>query len=117
MSEMEDKIGAILNNPQMMQQLMSMAQALGSQQEVPSSAPPKSTEIAPQLDFGMLQKVSGLARQSNIDQREQALLQALNAYLSTDRIVKLEKAMRAAKMARLASTALGSGGLQSLLGR
>ena len=32
MSEMEDKLGAILNNPQMMQQIMSMAQAMGANQ-------------------------------------------------------------------------------------
>ena len=28
MSEMEEKLGAILSNPQMMQQIMSMAQAM-----------------------------------------------------------------------------------------
>lgn len=117
MGEMEEKLGAILNNPDMMRQIMSMAQSFGAQQESPPSPSPKNTQITPPLDLGMLQKVSGLARQSNIDQREQALLRALDAYLSTDRIAKLEKAMRAAKMARLASTVLGNGGLQSLFGR
>ena len=32
MDEMEEKLGAVLNNPQMMQQIMSMAQALGGGQ-------------------------------------------------------------------------------------
>ena len=35
MEDMEDKIGAILSNPQMMQQIMAMAQSLGG-----ASGPP-----------------------------------------------------------------------------
>ena len=31
MDEMEEKLGSILNNPQMMQQIMSMAQSMGNQ--------------------------------------------------------------------------------------
>ena len=31
MSELDDKLGAILSNPQMMQQIMSLAQALNTQ--------------------------------------------------------------------------------------
>lgn len=118
MGEMEDKLGAILNNPDMMKQIMTMAQAFGGQPEPPpAQPPPQSTmEMAP-LDMSLIQKLSGLARQSGIDQREQALLRALKAYLSADRVTKLERAMRAAKMARLASSALGSPGLQSLFGR
>lgn len=118
MNEMEDKLGAILNNPQMMQQIMSLANSFSAQQDGPP--PPRKEEpqdIMPQFDLGMLQRVSSLARQSGIDKREQSLLRALEAYLSSDRIVKLEKAMRAAKMAKLASVALGQGGLQGLMGR
>ena len=114
MDEMEDKLGAILNNPQMMQQIMSMAQAFGSQQQ-DSQPLSESFPSLPVADLGLIQKISGLARQSSIDKREQALLGALREYLSHDRITKLEKAMRAAKMAKLAASALGSG--QFLLGR
>ena len=112
MDEMEDKIGSILNNPQMMQQIMSMAQAIGSQQAKPEA--PQRQEAFPEIDLAMVQKLSGLARQSSIDQREQALLRALGSYLSNDRIGRLEKAMRAAKMAKLASAALGPGGFARL---
>ena len=52
-----------------------------------------------------------------MDQEQQALLQALSPYLSHTRVEKLERAMRAAKMAGLASTLLSSGALQNLLGR
>ncbi len=115
MNEMEDKIGAILNNPQMMQQIMSMAQAMNT--PVPQNDPqPPMSEFTPQIDMAMIQKLSGLAKQSSIDKREQALLGALGAYLSGDRIHRLEKAMRAAKMAKMATGLIGQRGL-SVFGR
>ncbi len=119
MDDMNDKIGAILNDPSMMKQIMTMAQALGGGS--PGGEPPKQERnnepVLPDLDLATVQKLTGLAKQSSIDKREQALLRALSAYLSKDRISKLEKAMRAAKMARLASSALGQQGLLSPTGR
>ena len=118
MDGMEEKIGAILNNPEMMQQIMSMAQALGqSQNPPPQETPKKESSSLSDFDPGMLQKLSGFARQSGVTSDEQALLKALRPYLSRDRVGKLEKAMRAAKMARFASSFLNSGGLQLLTGR
>lgn len=120
MDEMEEKLGSILSNPQLMQQIMTMAQSLG-QSSAPSPAPdppPREDPPAlPQIDLGMVQKLSGLAGQSGVDRNQQALLKALGPYLSRDRVSKLERAMRAAKMAKLASAFLGSGGLQLLSGR
>ena len=113
MENMEEKLGSILNNPEMMQQIMAMAQTLGQSQ---SSPQPESAPM-PDFDPGMLQKISVLAQQSRVTSEEQALLKALNPYLSRNRIGKLERAMRAAKMARFASTFLNSGGLQLLVGR
>lgn len=104
MSEMEDKLNSVLNNPQMMQQIFSMAQAMGASQ--PSSPPP----AAPEPDLAMIQKLSSVASQANTDRDQQALLKALGPYLSRDRIGRLEKAMRAAKMAKLAGSLLGAGG-------
>lgn len=118
MDEMEDKLGTILNNPQMMQQIMSLAQTLN--QEPPKQEPPKQAEAAPavpDIDFATLQKLSGLAGQGSIDKNQKALLSALGPYLHRDRVEKLEKAMRAEKMARIASTLLGQGGLSFLTGR
>ena len=48
MAEMEDKINSILSDPKMMQQIMSMAQALGANQ--PDSEGPKE-EKSPLLPF------------------------------------------------------------------
>ena len=118
MDELEEKLGSILNNPQMMQQIMTLAQSLGSSQEPQSSSEPEPpASVLPNIDIGMLQKLSGLAGQGNIDREQQALLSALGPYISRDRVGKLEKAMRAAKIARVASTFLNHGGLSLLTGR
>ncbi len=108
MDEMEDKLGALLSNPQLMQQIMTMAQSLGGQQQETQMPKPESL---PGIDLGMLQKLSGLAGKSGIDQRERALLHALESYLTTDRVTRLEKAMRAAKMAKVATHIFAQQGL------
>ena len=126
MAEMEDKLNSILGNPQMMQQIMSMAQSFGPSQGEPPKQEERKPEPPPQQsqmqmpsgnELAMMQKLFGMARQSGIDKNQQALLKALGPYLSRDRIAKLEKAMRAAKLAGIASTALGSSGLPFLSGR
>lgn len=124
MDEMEEKLGSILNNPQMMQQIMAMAQALGhSQPQTPPEPPPEPQPTPPpqpalpNLDAATLQRVMGLARQTGIDRNQQALLRALGPYLSRDRIRRLEKAMQAAKMANLVSSALGASGMTLFSGR
>ena len=113
-NNLEEKLGAILSNPDMMQQIQAMAQSLG--QSTPPE-PQKQPHDNLQIDPGMLQKLSGLAGQSGIDTNQQALLQALSPYIGRGKMTKLEKAMRAAKMARLASGFLGNGGLKMLSGR
>ena len=74
---------------------MSMAQSLGGNgQESPQES--ENGSSFPEIDLGMLQKLSGFASQGNIDSQEKCLLQALNPYLSHRRLQKLENAMRAA---------------------
>lgn len=119
MDQMEEKLGAILNNPQMMQQIMAMAQTMSQSKPEPSKSPEpsQSTPKMPEIDLSMLKNLSGFASQNSISKEQKALLAALGPYLSRDRVQKLEKAMRAEKMARLASTFLGQGGLSFLTGR
>lgn len=119
MDGMEEKIGTILSNPQLMQQIMSMAQSLNQSADPPQKPQPKQepSPSIPDIDPAMIKKLSGLAGQSSVDREQQALLTALSPYLSRERIGKLEKAMRAAKMARLASSLLGQGGIPFLSGR
>lgn len=113
MDDLEQKLNSVLSNPQMMSQLMSMAQTLsGTQQETapPESQPaPKPPAMPAGIDFNMMQKVAGIAQRTGIDKNQQQLLRALGPYLCKERITKLEKAMRAAKIASLATTFLGNG--------
>lgn len=117
MEDIESKLGAILNDPQMMSKIMSMAQQLGGSipQPPPQEAPPPPPQN-PALDIGSLTKIASLASAATVNQNEQALLCALGPFLSHERIYKLEKAMRAAKLAGIASNFLGSG-ILSQLGR
>ena len=114
MEQMEDKVSAILSNPELMGQIMSMAKSLGQSAPQPEQAP--QTEM-PSFDPAILTKLTSLAGQGQVDGNQRALLTALHPYLSSRKITKLERAMRAAKMARMASSFLGQGGLSLLTGR
>ena len=109
MDDFQSQMNAILQNPEMMERIMSMAQSLsGGQEETPDEQP---RSPIPDIDLGMVQKLSGLIGKSKIDSNQQCLLNALSPYLNHHRIAKLEKAMRAAKLATLASSLLSQGGL------
>lgn len=107
MAGLEEQLNAVLNNPQMMQQIMSMAQNFAP----PAESPPQPAASLPSIDPDMLQKLSGLMSQTGgADKNAQFLLKALRPYISGHRITKLEKAMQAAKMARLATNLFGNKG-------
>ena len=121
MENLEDKLNSVLANPQMMSQIMAMAQSLGqsNQNSEPttqeSNIPDKTAQQTQgstmlNLDSDTLQKIFAATQQTGIDKNQQGLLRALSPYLCQSRIVKLEKAMRAAKIAGFAATALGSKG-------
>ena len=71
----------------------------------------------PEVDFASIQKLTGLMGKAGVDNQQKALLSALSPYVNNARIRKLEKAMRAAKMAKLASSALGQRSGVSYAGR
>lgn len=118
---MEDKLSTILANPQLMSQIMSMAQSLGQSQpatpqDAPPPPPPPQEPIMSKTGFNlsgtdgeMLRKIVSATQQTGVDRNQMGLLKALGPYLSRNRIVKLEKAMRAARIASFAAAALGSG--------
>lgn len=115
MEGMEDKINTILSNPQLMQQIMSMASSLSAPQ--PEQEPETPLNTMPDFDPAMIQKLMSLVGNLNVNDQQRNLLHALRPYLTDTRIQKLEKAMRAAKLANAASAALGSGALSFLTGR
>lgn len=122
MSEIEDQLGAILGNPKMMADIMALAGSMN--QEVPQTpeakpapGPPPGPSPGPPpvdsgMDMAMVKALTGFARNSCIDKDQQALLKALCPFVSKEKLKKLEKAMRAAKMAEQASCLLESGALK-----
>lgn len=103
MEDLEQQLGSVLSNPEMMRQIMNLAQSLNAQPQQKQEAP---AQPSPDIDLSMVQKMAGLAKQSGIDSQQQTLLNALSPYLSRERVQKLEKAMRAAKMAKFVSAIL-----------
>ena len=127
MSELEDQLGAILGNPKMMESIMALAQSMG-QPEQPQDgkgpeekAPPKPPGPpgppppgGGDMDMAMIKALTDFARNSCIDKEQKALLNALCPFISRERLQKLEKAMRAAKIAQQASCLLGENGMKLL---
>ena len=108
MEDMQDKLNAILSNPQMMSQIMSLAQTLQPGETVPQKEPAQSEPKLFGLDTGTMQNLLGFVQKTGIDKNQQTLLNALTPYMTKDRIRRLEKAMRAARLATAASSFLGS---------
>ena len=127
MEGIEEKLGSILSNPDMMNTIMNMAKALGQsqpepapQQPSPAKQPPLQQKAPPPIgknELEMISRISSLSQQTGLDRQEQALLRALNPYLTRVRLSKLEKAMHAAKMAKFATIALDRAGAQPKNGR
>ena len=116
MSQLEERLNTLLSNPQLMQQIASLAQSMGSDSQ---NGPPEPKEQQPMatLDPKVLQTMAQTFGQSPIDSNQKQLLQALRPYLSHGRVQKLERAMEAARLAGAASAFLSAGGLQLLSGR
>ncbi|MBE6981280.1 MAG: hypothetical protein E7437_03030 [Ruminococcaceae bacterium] len=107
MDDLEAKLSSLLQDPQMLQQLSELASSL----QLPQQPPENGNAALGGLDPQMLMRLSGLMGQAGIDANQKSLLSALTPYLTAQRIGKLEKAMQAAKMAKLASGLLGQNGL------
>ena len=116
MEQMEDKLGAILGNPTLMQQIMDMAQSLG--QSPPAQPQPEPVASGfPEIDPATIGKIMSIAGKTQIDRNQKALLCALEPYLTKQRLQKLENAMRAAKLANAASPLFPGGIIPFLSGR
>ena len=108
---LEDKLQQILNDPDSMAQILSLAQSFGMSPEPPSdhgpSAPPKPEPKIGMPDEGFLQAVMGLMQQARqSDGKQEALLCALQPFLAPDRRDKIDRAMEIARISHLAGFAL-----------
>ena len=108
MEELEKKLSAIVSNPEMMEKVMALAQSLGGSAPAKEPEPQRSEGQSFNLpDISTFQKISSIASQTGIDPDQRNLIGALRPYLSPSRIGKLERAMRAAKMASMAGILTG----------
>lgn len=129
MSDWEDKLNAILGNPDAMGQIMSLAQSLGGTvsppQEPPAAAsppapPPSAPSAGPDLS-ALLDGLSGgggldprlfslaarvLSESNRGDDRRTALLEALRPFVKEQRYAKLDKAIQIARLSHMIRIAL-----------
>ena len=118
MSDFDDKLNALLSDPDRMAQIMQLAQTLsgGNAAETPPQAaestappPPKpppddffsslSGSLDPKLLLRLMPLVQELGSDSNSHAR--ALLYALRPYLKQERQDRIERALQLAKLLRL----------------
>ena len=108
---LEDKLQQILNDPQSMAQILSLAQSLGmspesEQKQETSSAPPP-----PPPDDGFVKAIIGLMQQARkSDSKQEALLCALKPFLAPDRREKIDRALQIARISHRAGAGLGQYG-------
>lgn len=122
MSEFDDKLGAILGNPEAMSQIMALAQSLGGSQSTPTQpsapSPPSASPAVqapmegadPSALFGMLGDLDPALIQTGIrlfselsrqDDERTALLLALRPFLKPERCAKLDRAVQIARLSRV----------------
>ena len=105
---LEEKLSEILNNPESMAQILSMAKSLGME---PDQAEKTAPESPPAADPEMLQGLMRLMKQVQYrDGKQEALLQALKPYLAPERRDKIDQALQIARISHLAGAALGNYG-------
>ncbi len=109
MGELEDQLNSILGDPAQMEKIAGLAKSLmGGGGPAPDSAPASPFgELG--LDPGLLQKL-GRAMNAGEDGREKALLAAMKPYLSEKRRDNMDRALRLAKLARIARLTMGETG-------
>ena len=118
---LEQQIGAILQDPQQLQKVFALAQSLGLSPPQPSTpeppAEPSLTAAAAQPSFSqnappqsaVSDALSDLLQKAGqLDRRQENLLNALKPFLRPDRREKIDRAMQAARISRLAGAALRS---------
>lgn len=103
MSEFEDRLNSILNDPAQMDRITAMAKSLMGSGE---PEPPRKAAVGglEGLDLGRVMKTLGVGAESD---NKGALLEAMKPYLSPHRREKLDRAMKLAKMIGMAEIAFG----------
>ena len=98
MDGFEDKLNAILSDPDAMSRISDMAKSLFSGQG-------DAQKTEPESDPTLIKRVAGLLRGNALRPDETALLSALRPFLSEERRVRLDRAIKLARFASLAKIA------------
>ena len=101
MSDFEDKLNKLLNDPKEMERFAGFAKSLMGGGE------PEEDKSAPAIDPGLMQKISGLMCGGSRSSKDTKLLEAMRPYLSEKRRSKMDRAMKIARLAGLAELAAG----------
>lgn len=110
MAEFEDKLNAVLSNPELMGQILSMAGSLNQQPTAPPPPPPSANFGSMPFDPGAMAAMLQMLKATQLEPRQRNLVQALRGFVPEDRLVRLEKAMQASLIAKFASAAMNQGG-------
>ena len=110
MAEFEDKLNAVLPNPELMGQILSMAGSLNQQPSTPPPPPPSANFGSMPFDPGAMAGMMQMLKATQLEPRQRNLVQALRGFVPEDRLVRLEKAMQASLIAKFASAAMNQGG-------
>ena len=104
MDELEERINSVLSDTQQMEKITRLAQSImaGGSQNTENAA---VSDMG--IDMNMLSRISRLMNAGNDrDKNERTLLEAMTPYLSERRRGKMERALKIAKLARLARIAI-----------
>ncbi len=115
MDELQQRIESVLNDPQQMKELLALARSLGAElpEELQEAAEQPETESPQEPTKGlgalMSQPLGALLQSAGkLEQKQEALLNALRPFLKPNRREKLDRAIRAARLSQLAGRALKS---------
>ena len=112
MSEFEDRLNSILNDPMQMEKITLMAKSLvGGDESAPKPQkmqPKQESSVFESFDPALLGRVTKAMSGMNGRDEKHALLEAMKPYLSSHRQEKLERAMKLAKMIHVAEIAFGT---------
>ena len=122
MSELEDRINSVLNDPAQMEKIAGLARSLmggeGNADAVGGfsgltdalSGIQGGFSGVPDIDPAIIKRVSTLMSSGEGGNDKRALLEAMRPYLSEKRRQKMDKALQIARIARIARIAMGEDG-------
>ena len=108
MSELEEKLNKLLDDPDTMSRIIEMAQQISGGNQIPPSSPHSTDTFDPQLVKKYLPILKEL--QTPNSQATQ-LLYALRPYLKEEKQGKIDRAVRLAHLIHIGKSALKEGGL------